>query len=102
MLGEVYDLVTTAKKKFQGSKLVLSGVLRSERMKWQCVGAANDRLEWVASRLGVTFVDPNIWIRDADLGRDGLHLNKNGTRQLGDLYSRICGLDGQSQMATHN
>ena len=102
MLGEVYDLVTTAKKKFQGSKLVLSGVLRSERMKWQCVGAANDRLEWVASRLGVTFVDPNIWIRDADLGRDGLHLNKNGTRQLGDLYSRICGLDGQSQTATQN
>jgi len=33
MLGEVYDLVTTAKDKFQGSRLVLSDVLRSERMK---------------------------------------------------------------------
>jgi len=66
MLGEVYDLVTTAKEKFQGSRLVRSGVLRSDRMKWQRVGAANDRLEWVASRLGATFVDPNSWIRDAD------------------------------------
>jgi len=85
MSGEVYDLVTTAKVNFQGSSLVLSGVLRSERMKWQRVGAANDRLEWVASRLGATFVDPNSWIRDVDFGRDGLHLNRNGTRQLGDL-----------------
>jgi len=102
MLGEVYDLVTTAKETFQGSRLVLSGVLRSEKMKWQRVGAANDRLEWVASRLGATFVDSNSWIRDADFGRDGLHLNRNGTRQLGDLYSRICGLAGQSQTAMHN
>jgi len=102
MLGEVYDLVTTAKEKFQGSRLVLSGVFRSERTKWQRVGAANDRLEWVANRLGATFVDPNSWIRDADFGRDGLHLHRKGTRQLGDFYSRVCGLDGQSQMATHN
>ena len=67
------------------------------RLQGTCGG-----LEWVASRLGATFVDPNSWIRDADSGRDGLHLNRTGTRQLGDLYSRICGLDGQSQMATHN
>jgi len=102
MLGDTYDIVTTAKEKFQSSRLVLSGVLRSERMKWQRVGAANDRLEWVASRVGATFADPNSWIRDADFGRDGLHLNRNGTRQLGDLYSRICGLDSHSQTATHN
>ena len=30
IMGEVYDLVNTAKAKFPGSKLVLSGVLRSK------------------------------------------------------------------------
>jgi len=62
IMGEVYDLVNTAKTKFPGSKLVLSGVLRSKGVKWWRTGAANNRLEWVARNLGATYVDPNIWI----------------------------------------
>jgi len=42
ILGEVYDLVNTAKTKFPGSRLVLSGVLRSKEVTWRRVGAAND------------------------------------------------------------
>jgi len=52
----VYDLLITAKTKFPGSRLVLSGVLRRKGVTWQRVGAANDRLEWVARSLGATFV----------------------------------------------
>jgi hypothetical protein len=101
IMGEVYDLVHTAKAKFLGSSLVLSGVLRSRGVNWWLVGVANDRLEWVARNLGATFVYPNIWIRDVD-GRDGLHLNRNGARQLGDLYSRVCGIDSESQKVMSN
>jgi lysophospholipase L1-like esterase len=101
IMGEVYDLVTTAKEKFPGSRLVLSGVLRNEGVKWRRIGATNDTLEWVANRLGAAFFDPNSWIRDADFGMDGLHLNRNGTGQLGNLYSRISGLDDQSQAVGH-
>ena len=50
---------------------------------------ANDRLEWVARIIGAIFVDPKSWIRDLDFGRDGLHLNKTGARELGELYSRV-------------
>jgi len=89
-MGEVYDLVNTAKTKFQGSRLIVSGVLRSRGVSQGHVGAANDRLEWVAGTLGATFVNPNSWIRDGDFGKDGLHLNRCGTRQLGELYSRDC------------
>jgi hypothetical protein len=71
-------------------------------MKWWHVGAANDRFELVARNLGATFIDPNSWIRDEDFGRDGLHLNRNGARQLGNLYSRVCGIDGESQKVIHN
>jgi hypothetical protein len=94
-MGEVYDLVNTAKANFLGPRLMLSGVLRSRCVKWRRVGAANDRLEWVARNLGAIFVDPNSWNRDVDFGRDGLHLNRNGARQLGDLYSRVCGIDSE-------
>jgi hypothetical protein len=96
IMGEVYDLVYTAKAKFPGSRLVLSGVLRSRGVNWRHVGAANNRLEWVARNLGATFVDPNSWIWDVDFGKDGLHLNRNGVRQLGNLYSRVCGIDSES------
>jgi hypothetical protein len=48
VMGDVYDLMNTVKKKFPGSKLVLSGVLRRKGVSWQRVGATNDRLEWVA------------------------------------------------------
>jgi len=81
-MGKVYDLVNTARAKFRGSRLVLSGVLRSKGMTWRPVGEVNDSLE-------ATFVDPSRWIRDLDFGRDGFHLNRNGARELGDLYSSL-------------
>jgi hypothetical protein len=59
--------------------------------------AANDRFEWVAGNLGAIFVDPNSWIRDGDFRRDGLHLNSDGDRQLGDLYCRVCGTVGDGR-----
>jgi len=67
IMGEVYDHVNTAKAKYPGSRLVLSGVVRSKGEKWRRVGAANDKLEWVARTLGATFVDSNSW---ASVGMD--------------------------------
>ena len=63
---------------------------------------ANDRLEWVARIIGAIFVDPKSWIRDLDFGRDGLHLNITGARELGELYSRVCGIDSGSRKALSN
>jgi len=102
VMGEVYDLVHTARSKFQSSRLIVSGVLRSRGVSWRRVGAANDRLEWVAGRLGATFVDPNSWIRDEDFGRDGLHLNRSGASQLGELYSRVSERGIKHQKVTNN
>ena len=62
----------------------------------------NDRLEWVARNPGASFVDLNGWIRDGDFGRDGLQLNRNVARQMGDLYSRVCKIDGESQKGLNN
>ena len=62
-------------------------------MSWRCTGALNDRLDWVANGLGLTFVDPNSWTEDGDFVRHGLHVNGRGKRRLGQLHARVSGLD---------
>ena len=44
---------------------------------------------WAANALGLTFVDPNSWIKDGDFVRDELHLNGRGKRRLGQLYAGV-------------
>ena len=75
-MGDVYNLVNTAKTK--------------------CSTSINSRYKWVAKTLGVTFVDPNSWM-DWNFGRDGLHNNLRGARHLGQLYSRVCGIGRRRQ-----
>jgi hypothetical protein len=99
IMGEVYDLVNTTKAKFPGSILVLSGILRNKGVKWRRVGAANDRLEWVARNLGATFVDPNSWIRDVDFGRDGQKWNETTwPALLQSLWNRRRKSEGDKQL----
>ena len=93
VMGEVYALVSMAKKKLPNCRLVLSGMLRRRDASWQRIGELNDRFDWVANALGLTFVDLNSWIEDMDFTRDGLHLNGRGKRRFGQLYARVSGLD---------
>jgi len=93
VMGEVYVLVFMAKKKLPNCRLVLSGVLRRRDVSCRRIGALNDRFDWAANALGLTFFDPNSWIEDGDFARDGLHLNGRGKRRLGQLYARVSGLD---------
>ena len=85
VMGEVYALVSTAKKKLPNCRLVLSGVLRRRDVSWRRIGALNYRFDWVANALGLTFVEPNSWIEDGDFTSDGLHLNGRGKRRLGHI-----------------
>jgi hypothetical protein len=97
VMGEVYSLVNTAKDNFPQSKTVLSGVLWRTDVAWQRIGALNDRYDWIAKTLGVTFVDPYSWLEDWYFARDGLHINLRGARRLSQLYSRIGGLGGRGK-----
>ena len=102
VFGPKRDDVTGERRKVHELSELYSLLLRSRGVNWRRVGAANDRLEWVAGNLGATFVDPNSWIRDVDFGRDGLDLNRNRARKLGDLYSRVCGIESEIQKVMSN
>jgi hypothetical protein len=97
VMGDIYDLINTAKSKFSSSRVILSGVLRRRDVSWRRIGAVNDRLEWVANTLGVAFVDPNSWVDDWGFCGDGLHLNRRGARHLGQLFERVCDVGGGEQ-----
>jgi hypothetical protein len=94
VMGDVYDLVNTAKSKYSTSRVVLSGMLRRQDVSWWRIRAINSIYEWVAQTLGVTFVDPNSWVDDWDFGRDGLRINQREARHLRQLYSSVRGIGG--------
>jgi hypothetical protein len=70
VLEEVYALASTAKKKLPNYRLVLSGALRRRDVSWRRTGALNDRFDWVANALELTFFDPNSWTEDGNFCRD--------------------------------
>ena len=72
-MGEMYSLVNKKKVKFPQTKMVLCGVLRRTDVSWRRFGALNNRYDWTAKTLGVTFVDPNSWLEDWDFARDGTY-----------------------------
>ena len=50
-MGDVYDLVNTAKTKFSTTRVVLSGVLWRRDVSWRRIGVVNRRYEWVSKTL---------------------------------------------------
>jgi hypothetical protein len=58
VIGDV-SFVNKAKAKSRQSRLVLSGILRGRDVSWWQIRALNDRYDWIAKTLGVTFVDPD-------------------------------------------
>jgi len=85
VMGEVYSLMATNKFKFLHCRLVLSGVVRQRDVTWWCIKVVNDRYDWIAKNLGVTFVDLNSWIERGNFGRGQLNINRRGVSQLGHL-----------------
>lgn len=88
VMGDMYDLVVRTKELYPQAKIIISGIVRRRDFHWTRIGRLNKAFDWVADRTGATFVDPNSWIGDGDLGRDGVHLNRRGATGLGALFSR--------------
>jgi lysophospholipase L1-like esterase len=98
VMEDIYELINTAKTKFASSRAILSGVLRRRGVSWRRIGAKNDRLEWVANSRGVSIVEPTNCVDDRGFGGDGLHLNRRGTQQLGQLFMRVIGAGDKRQV----
>lgn len=70
--------------------MVLSGLIFRRGFSEVYINRVNEELANLAEEsVNVRFVDPNSWLGEGSLARDGLHLNSGGAKKLGALFSRI-------------
>lgn len=89
LIGFIWDLATSVKNKFKSAKIVISGILRRRDVYYKRIDRINESIEWVCLQKEITFVDPNCWIGDRHLGRDGVHLNRKGSQVIANLFKNI-------------
>lgn len=77
-INDNWELVTELKGKFPGADIAITGVSHRLDVSDNEIDNVNDDIEWVATQLGCTYTDPNIWLLKDSLGKDGLHYNYKG------------------------
>ena len=86
---EMEDLVRLAIDRFGANRVVVSGLLYRADIKSEVVDTFNFFLLRMCERVGVCFVEGNCWLDGSVLARDGLHLNRWGSKLLGALLGRV-------------
>jgi hypothetical protein len=83
-------LVRDGKVLFPKAKWGVSGVMYRRDTDNRFIDAVNQCLKSACENdLRCRFVDPNTCMSDADLGKDGLHLNRSGSAKIGKLLSAM-------------
>lgn len=89
LMGEIWDLGMAARRTFTRAKIIVAGVMRRKDTPIAFIDAVNRNLDWACERMGLGFFDPNCWLGWSDLGRDGVHLNRQGSFKMGELLCNV-------------
>ena len=89
VMGLVWDLGMAAKKRFKKAKIIISGVIKRKDVSNRRIDYINECLDWVCEKQGLQFVNSNAWISEEDLARDGIHLNRRGSKTFGRLLLNV-------------
>ncbi|KAG8310991.1 SUMO1 sentrin specific peptidase 8 [Homalodisca vitripennis] len=87
-LHSMADLLSTAKKHFPISDIMLSSVLTRRDIAPLPLCNFNEQLEVMCINFNVTYVDANRLVRGYHLARDGRHLNRAGNFWFGNFIFR--------------
>ncbi|KAG8308670.1 hypothetical protein J6590_104368 [Homalodisca vitripennis] len=87
-LHSMADLLSTAKKHFPISHIMLSSVLTRRDIAPLPLCNFNEQLEVMCINFNVTYVDANRLVRGYHLARDGRHLNRAGNFWFGNFIFR--------------
>jgi hypothetical protein len=87
---DMKKLVRNGKVLFPKAKWGVSGVIYRRDTDNRFIDAVNQCLKSACENdLRCKFMDPNTCMSDADLGKDGLHLNRSGSAKIGKLLSAM-------------
>lgn len=80
------NLIAKVKSQFPHLRICLSAVIHRRDIRFQRISALNESLKWLCETTGCEFIDANSQLCDYDLGKDGLHLNRRGSRTLASVF----------------
>lgn len=85
--------IEAAQKQFKNTKWVINGILYHRDIPSWYIDDVNKAFNFMCQRLKVVFRDPNVAVTARGLGRDGLHLNSVGSRQLAEFIMSDIGVE---------
>ncbi|KAG8289445.1 hypothetical protein J6590_104278 [Homalodisca vitripennis] len=84
-LHSMADLLSTAKRTFPNSVIIVNSVLTRKDISQRALFYYNDQLMLMCNNFNVEFFDVTEVIRPYHLARDGTHLNRRGNECFGNL-----------------
>ncbi|KAG8310101.1 SUMO1 sentrin specific peptidase 8 [Homalodisca vitripennis] len=84
-LHSMADLLSTAKKIFPNSVIVVNSVLTRQDISKEALFHFNEQLMLMCNNFSAEFLDTTDVIRHYHLARDGTHLNRKGNEWFGNL-----------------
>ena len=78
-------LIISLRNKFQGAKLIFSGIIYRRDVDFTRINWANNILESVCSKYDCKFINSNSYLDYKDLGKNGINLNRSGSYKLGKV-----------------
>lgn len=96
VLRDFDSLLVSVKTRFPLAKVIVSGLTVRRDLSVNSVFCFNDFVSRLCRSFDFLFIDPNSSVSASDLGRDGLHLNRNGSRHLSNCFKRVLLSDGKN------
>lgn len=85
LMRPLWLTLESAKKKFKNTLWIVNGIIHRRDVQERVIREANDALAFMCDQLKIVYRDPNTIITERGLARDGLHLNRYGSKLLAEF-----------------
>lgn len=92
VMRPLWYTLESAQKKFKNTIWVVNAILYRNDIQRKYIDDVNDALQFMCDQLKLVFRNPNTAVTGRGIGRDGLHLNSLGERQLTDFIMSDIGV----------
>ncbi|KAG8280323.1 hypothetical protein J6590_084434 [Homalodisca vitripennis] len=92
VMGAVNNLIKCTKNKFPQAKIIINSITPRRDIWSTILYRANQNIRWLCKTSGVVFLDLDKYITNRHIARDGVHLNRRGTKMLDRVLAHVASL----------
>jgi hypothetical protein len=89
VMGDVYDLIRSTQRCFPRTKIKVNSVTYRCYINNRYLLKVNENIKWACEALKVTYCAVYSSVNDHGIGCDGLHLNRLGSKSLGNEIEQV-------------